>query len=243
MNAREFFQGVNSKMRGWGYTIEEQEGCWARSNGVGWSSGVPLAHTNHHFVIPMNASFEGGAQNVTYGDSTLSGPKCNYYGGIDAATGRQRLRMIAAGTANHPGRGRIEPFQRMMAGAAPLGWVATSYSPVADNWTAASSVYCGTEWHHPGDSTPWPDALISMAVDLNAAMCLVAGWGANRCHMHAEHSARKIDMSYRGTQGGHSLRSQIAARLGGSSGGPVPPTPTPSGTWFPLNLWLPGKAA
>lgn len=240
MNAREFFQGVNAKMRGWGYPVEEQDGCWTRSNGLTWANGLPIAHTNHHFVIPMSSSFEDGARNVTYGDSTLSGPKCNYYGGIDSKTGRQRLRMIAAGTANHPGRGRIEVLNRMRAGQPPLGWVATSYSPVADNWTGGSTQYAGTEWHHPGDATPWPDALIDLATALNAAMCIVGGWGTNRCHMHAEHSARKIDMSYKGTQGGHVLREKTTARI--SSLSPDTPTPAPPPTperFFFLNLLLP----
>ena len=170
----------------------------------------------------MSRPFEQGAQNVTYGDSTLSGPKCNYYGALDAGTGRQRLRLIAAGTANHPGKGRIDVYNRMMGGSAPLGWVSTSYSPVADDWGGASGRYCGTEWHHPGDATPWPDALMDLVVALNAAMCTVAGWGTHRLHMHAEHSARKIDMSWRRGQGGHDLRSAVAARLVG----------TPTADWF-----------
>ncbi len=236
MNAREFFQGVNAKMRGWGYNVEEAEGCWSRSNGGSWANGVPVAHTNHHFVIPLRSPFESGAQNVTYGDATLSGPKCNYYGGIDSTTGAQRLRFIAAGTANHPGKGRSEVYNRMMNNQAPLGWVATSYSPVADNWNSASSYYAGTEWHHPGDSTPWPPRLISMVIDLNAAMCLVGGWDANRCHQHAEHSARKIDMSYLTTKGGAVIREQTRTRMS-SGGGSTIPVPD-SGLWFPMNVLL-----
>lgn len=217
MIARDFFQGVNALMRSWGYPLEEQEGCWSRSNGVGWASGGPEAHTNHHFVIPMSARFEDGARNVTYGDSTLSGPKCNYYGAVDSATGKQRLRFIAAGTANHPGKGRIEVYNRLKAGQPPLGWASTSYSPVADNWSAASSRYCGTEWHHPGDSTPWPDALLDLVFALNTAMCKVAGWGPHCLHMHAEHSARKIDMSWLRIRGGHELRAAVARRLAGGT--------------------------
>ena len=216
MNATEYYQQVNALLRKWGYPVEEQEGCWSRSNGSSWAAGMPQACTNHHFVISLSSPFENGAQNVTYGDSTLAGPKCNYYGGIDASTGKQRLRFISVGPANHAGMGRSETYNRMMSGSAPLGWVSVSYSPVADNWAAGNTHYTGTEWHHPGDSTPWSDALIDLAVALNTAECTIGGWDEKRVHMHAEHSARKIDMSYHTTQGGFDLRAKVAARLGGS---------------------------
>jgi hypothetical protein len=219
MNATEFYQAVHGLMRQWGYPVEEAAGCWSRSNGSSWSAGLPQAAVNHHFVIGMSASFENGAQNVTYGDSVLAGPKCNHYGGLDSRTGKQRLRFISAGPANHAGQGRIEPLNRMNAGLAPAGWVAVTYSPVADNWGGGNRAYDGTEWHHPGDSTPWPDALMDLVVALNTAKCTVAGWTANRVFMHAEHSARKIDMSYHTTRGGFDLRSAVAARL--STGQPV----------------------
>jgi LysM repeat protein len=115
----------------------------------------------------------------------------------------------------------VENFERVRNDRAPVGWVAEHYSPVADNWSSATRYYCGTEMHHPGDSTPWPPKLIQLAVDLNAAMCIVGGWTANRCHMHAEHSARKIDMSYLRGQGGFDLRARIATRI---SGGTTPST-------------------
>lgn len=213
--ASDLFSDVNNLLRGWGYPVEEQEGCWGRSNGSSWSAGVPVGHTNHHFVIPLSSPFMNGVQNVTYGDSSLSGPKCNWYGGIDPSTGAKRLRFISVGTANHAGQGRIEVRNRITSGAAPLGWVSTSYSPVADNWGGGNTSYAGTEWHHPGDGTPWSDALMDLATALNAALCIKAGWTANRIFMHAEHSARKIDMSYHGTRGGFDLRDRVAQRLTG----------------------------
>lgn len=223
--ASDLFSDVNNLLRSWGYPVEEAPGCWSRSNGSVWANGVPMAHTNHHFVIPLSSPFMNGANNVTFGDSSLSGPKCNWYGGIDPATNRQRLRFIAAGPANHAGMGRIEVRNRMGAGLAPLGWVATSYSPVADNWGSGNVTYAGTEWHHPGDATPWSDALMDLATALNAALCTKTGWGANRIFMHAEHSGRKIDMSYHGRNGGHDLRASTALRI---SGQPVKPV----GDWF-----------
>lgn len=229
MQAVAFFTGVNNLMRSWGYPVEEQAGCWSRDNGSSWSSGGPEASTNHHFVIPLSARFEDGASNVTNGDATLSGPKCNYYGGLDASTGKQRLRFISVGPANHAGMGRSDTYNRMMGGNPPLGWVAVSYSPVADNWSSGNAHYAGTEWHHPGDSTPWPDLLIDLATALNAAMCIQAGWGAERVFMHAEHSARKIDMSYHSTQGGFDLRDLVKNRLEGKTPTPIPTKPQ---TWW-----------
>ena len=210
--ASDLFDAINNQMRAWGYPVEEAEGCWSRSNGSSWTGGMPIAHTNHHFVIGLSRPFMNGANNVTYGDANLAGPKSNWYGGIDPATGRQRLRFIAAGPANHAGRGRIEVRNRISAGQAPLGWVSTSYSPVADNWGGGNTAYLGTEWHHPGDSTPWSDPLMDLIVALNTATCLKARWPSSRIFMHAEHSARKIDMSWRTTRGGHDLRAATEAR-------------------------------
>lgn len=219
MATSDLIAAVNGTMRGWGFPVEEADGCWSRSNGSSWTGGGPVAHVNHHFVIPLSSPFENGAQNVTYGDSSLAGPKCNWYGGIDASTGAQRLRLIAAGPANHAGMGRSEVRSRVASDVAPLGWVSTSYSPVADNWAAGNTNYLGTEWHHPGDSTPWSDKLVELAVALNAAICQNAGWSANRCMQHAEHSARKIDMSYHTTSGGRDLRAAVARRMESGNNG------------------------
>ena len=221
--ASDLFSDVNNLMRSWGYPVEEADGCWSRGNGSSWAAGQPLAHVNHHFVIPMSSAFENGAQNVTYGDGTLSGPKCNWYGGIDPRTGNRRLRFIAVGPANHAGMGRSEVRARVTSDVAPLGWVSTSYSPVSDNWGSGNITYAGTEWHHPGDSTPWPDALMDLVTALNAALCTKARWSPNRCFMHAEHSARKIDMSYHTTRGGFDLRTAVARRMIGAPA---------AGDWF-----------
>jgi hypothetical protein len=220
--ASDLFNDVNNLLRSWGYPVEEQEGCWSRGNGQSWVSGIPQGHVNHHFVIPLSSPIMNGVNNVTYGDSSLAGPKANWYGGIDPSTGAKRLRFISVGPANHAGMGRSEVRDRVTRDVAPLGWVATSYSPVADNWGSGNGTYAGTEWHHPGDGTPWSDALMDLATALNAALCTKRGWSASRCFMHAEHSARKIDMSYHGTRGGFDLRDRVAARLTGA----------PSGDWF-----------
>ena len=214
--ASDFFAAVNGLLRGWGYPVEEHEGCWSRGNGTSWANGMPIGHTNHHFVIPLSNPFMNGANNVAYGDSSLSGPKANYYGGIDASTGAQRLRFVSTGCANHAGMGRSEVFDRVRNNTPPLGWVSVSYSPVADNWGSANAWYMGTEWHHPGDSTPWSDKLMDLITAHNAAICTIAGWPVARIIMHAEHSARKIDMSYHTTQGGFDLRALVAARLSGA---------------------------
>jgi len=222
--ASDFFQRVNQVLRGWGYDVEEQEGCWGRSNGSSWAAGIPRAHTNHHFVIPLSAPFMSGVNNVTYGDSTLQGPKCNYYGGVDPTTGKKRIRFIAVGTANHPGQGNTTNRDRVLNDIEPIGWAATH--GISDNWSGATTVYAGTELHHPGDSTPWPPGLIEIARDINAAMCIVGGWTWKRCHMHAEHSSRKIDMSFHTVNGGFDLRQLIKGRLEGGVILPTPPEPT-----------------
>lgn len=227
MNASEFYRSVNDLMTRWGYPVEEASGCWSRSNGSSWASGMPVAAANHHFVIPLSQPFENGARNIQFGDANLAGPKANYYGGIDPATRRKRLRFISVGPANHAGMGRVETRNRMLAGNAPLGWVSVSYSPVADNWGGGNPTYDGTEWHHPGDSTPWSDDLMDLIIALNTAKCTIAGWTANRVFMHAEHSARKIDMSYNRIRGGFDLRAAVARRLGGEGTDPVQ-----SADWF-----------
>lgn len=227
--ASDLFGKANALLRSWGQPVEEGAGCWSHGNGSSWAAGVPQAFTNHHFVISLGSPFENGASNVRNGDSKLAGPKANYYGGIDPATGRRRLRFIAVNPANHAGMGRIETHNRMMGNAEPLGWIAEKYSPVADNWGGANRTYAGVEWHHPGDATPWSNDFINLVVDLNVAMCMAAGWNANRSHQHAEHSARKIDMSYQRGRGGFIIRERVRARL---SGGPPPPTDDWWTDWF-----------
>lgn len=221
MNATEFFRGVIAELTKMGYNVRQQEGCWSRSNGSSWAHGMPVGHVNHHFVIPLSAPLANGVQNVTYGDSTLQGPKCNFYGGVDPRTGEKVITFISVGPSNNAGRGNLSVLNRVKADQQPVGWAALHGLP--DDYLTANVNYAGVELHHPGDATPWPEKLIELAVDLNVAMCKVAGWSHNRCIMHAEHSSRKIDMSWHGPQGGFELRAKIAAKLSGTI-----PTPTPT---------------
>jgi hypothetical protein len=185
-DADTFFKQTITQLRSWGFDVREQPGCWSRSNGSRWTYGGPIGHVNHHFVISLSAPDANGVVNVTNGDSTLSGPKCNWYIGSKGV-----IYFISVGPGNHAGKGLRSVFDRIMANLPVRGNAASK-----DDWGGGNAVYAGTEVHHPGDSSPYPVAITNAVVALNAAMVIAGGWSTNRIIHHRQHSNRKIDMSW-----------------------------------------------
>jgi hypothetical protein len=200
-------------LRSWGFTVKEQPGCYGRNNGTGWKAGDRVAQVNHHYVCPLAPP----ANPQQYIDALTNNKLANW--GIDAAG---VIYLIATGPMNHAGKGDSSVLARVKSGQAPTGW-----HPPKNDFTGNQD-YDGVELLHPGDSSPYPDAMIDATVALNASRCIVLGQSANTSIMHGEHTNRKIDMSWLGGPGGPGgveLRKRVAARMsGGSASTPVPPT-------------------
>jgi hypothetical protein len=202
-------------LRSWGFTVKEQPGCYGRSNGTSWHGGDRAGQVNHHYVCPLAPP----ANPQPFVDSLTNGKTVNWV--IDAAG---VIYLCGTGPMNHAGKGDSSVLARIKAGQAPTGW-----HPPKNDYTGNQDLD-GVELLHPGDSSPYPDAMIDATVALNASRCIVLGQSPNTSIMHGEHTNRKIDMSWLGGPGGPGgveLRKRVAARVsgGGSSGTtPVPPT-------------------
>ncbi|MCA1569289.1 MAG: N-acetylmuramoyl-L-alanine amidase [Chloroflexi bacterium] len=162
----------------------------------GWESRgrpyrfVPRGFTMHHTATNRNAAGEyPSLRLVRDGRSDLPGPLSQFGLG---RTGT--LIVIAAGYANHAGRG---------------GWRGLSGN---------GSVW-GCEWENDGIGEPvHPTARRNYAL-LGAALARHTGFGADMVHLHREWTSAKIDPT--GFDGNESRR-QVAALLAGGSPTPVP---------------------
>src|SRR3982751_6874257 len=72
MSITDDFHGIVSRLRGWGFNIREESGCYGRSNGTSWSGGEPYGHVNHHYVCSLNSSqsyIDGLVSNLKNGNT------------------------------------------------------------------------------------------------------------------------------------------------------------------------------
>lgn len=209
MSVSDDYAQVVAIIRGWGFQVREEGGCYGRSNGSGWSAGVPVGHINHHYVCSLNPD-QGYINNLVA--NLANGDVVNWFADVHGVA-----YLIGTGPMNHAGTGNSSVLNLTRSDQPPPSFPASSAGDIGGN-----SHYSGTECQHPGDETPWPAPMLDVMVAINAAEALVWGWTANRAINHAEWSNRKIDMSAGGgvnSDGwaGEELRRRVAARMTGSN--------------------------
>lgn len=210
MSVSDDYRAVVDIIRGWGFKVTEWSGCYGRSNGGGWSAGVPVGHVNHHYVCSLNPD-QGYINNLC--SNLANGSVVNWFADVHGVA-----YLIGTGPMNHAGTGNQSVLDRTRNDQPPASNPASSAGSISGN-----SHYSGTECQHPGDSTPWPGPMLDVMVAINAAEALVWGWSENRAINHSEWSNRKIDMSAGGgiSSDGWSaaeLRRRVAARMAGDTG-------------------------
>lgn len=210
MSVTDDFAAVVGHLRAWGFKVVEWSGCYGRSNGGGWSAGVPVGHINHHYVCSLNPD-----QNYINGlvGNLANGSVVNWFADVHGVA-----YLVGTGPMNHAGTGNQSVLDRTRSDQPPPG-PATSSGSISGN-----SHYSGTECQHPGDSTPWPGPMLDVMVAINAAEFLVWGYSANRAINHFEWTNRKIDMSAGGGPNsdgwaGDELRRRVATRMTGDNSG------------------------
>jgi hypothetical protein len=216
MSVTDDYRAVVDLIRGWGFQVVEWSGCYGRSNGSGWSAGVPVGHINHHYVCSLNG--DQGYINGLVGN-LANGSVVNWFADVHGVA-----YLIGTGPMNHAGTGNSSVLNLTKSDQPPPSFPAGSAGDIGGN-----SHYSGTECQHPGDSTPWPGPMLDVMVAINAAEALVWGWSAQRAINHAEWTNRKIDMSAGGgvnSDGwaGDELRRRVSARMSG----------TTTGDWFDM---------
>lgn len=213
MSVSDDYRAAVAHLRGWGFQVREEPGCYGRSNGGSWSAGRPVGHGNHHYVCSLNPAqgyIDGLVANI------CGGSVVNWFADVNG-----HAYLCGTGPMNHFGTGNQSVLDRTRADQPPPG-AATSQGSISGN-----SHYSGTECQHPGDSTPWPAPMLDVMVAINAAEFLVWGYSANRAINHYEWTNRKIDMSAGGGPSsggwaGDELRRRVAARMTGTT---LPPEP------------------
>jgi hypothetical protein len=221
------FRNVVDRMRGWGQTVVVTPGAYGRNNGIqNYDGGRPIGHTNHHFVCKLNPAqgyIDGLVQMLIngYGDLAGAGSVVPWFQDVNGVS-----YLIADGPSNHSGKGSSILLSRRQNGLPPAG---AAVHVASDNAINGNKFYSGSEKQHPGDDTPWPDALIKSTVMLNAAEAIeFADGDAGYAFMHYEHTDRKVDMSWKdgpNGDGGPELRRRVAALIAWhkSGGTGVPP--------------------
>src|SRR6478609_7027000 len=217
MSASDDFRAVVGQLRAWGFKVTEWSGCYGRSNGGGWSAGVPVGHINHHYVCSLNPD-QGYINNLC--TNLANGKTVQWFADVHGVA-----YLIGTGPMNHAGTGNQSVLDRTRNDQPPPSNPASSAGSISGN-----SHYSGTECQHPGDSTPWPAPMLDVMVAINAAEFIQWGYSANRAINHSEWSNRKIDMSAGGgvNSDGWSaaeLRRRVAARMTGSTAPPTGPEP------------------
>ncbi len=218
MSAAEDYRAIVGRLRSWGFTINETAACYSRSNGLNWARGVPVGHGNHHYVCSMNPA-QAYINSLVVG--LMNGNTVNWFADVNG-TGY----LIGAGPMNHFGQGNSSVLARTVANQPPPGPSNSAGDMTGNTW------YSGTELQHPGDSTPYPPAMVDLMVAISAAEAMQWGWSADRVIDHYEWTGRKIDMSLWGgrasSAAGDRMRAAVRARMGGSVVGPTPDKPAPT---------------
>jgi hypothetical protein len=207
MGTSDDFAAIVARIRGWGFNVREESGCYGRSNGSNWTDGRPVGHLNHHYVCSLSSEqsyIDGLVANLKNGNTV------NWFADVNG-----RAYLIGTGPMNHSGTGNSSVLALTRKDQPPPG-PARSAGDMSGNQT-----YSGTECQHPGDSTPWPTPMVDLLVAINAAEFLQWGYSANRAINHYEWTNRKIDMSAAGgpsgTAAGGARRRRGAARMTGTT--------------------------
>lgn len=177
-------------MRSVGITVNEAQGWRTRTaNGPFEPVGVMMHHT---VGLGRGALADIVANN-----------KANFF--VDRAG---VLTVVAAGRANHAGKGAQRVLDDTRAGIAPTGTAAARHLPDA---VIGNGDYYGFENENRGDGVQdWPAVQVSTMVRAAAALCRRHGWTANRVVAHKEWTSRKIDPAGIDM---NTLRASVAAAL------------------------------
>ena len=192
--------------------VHETAGWRTRSNRTSFIAGGPIGTVNHHTV---SGSDNGAVNTIINGWTGVSGP---IYNVLVLSTGA--VHLIAAGPANHAGRGRTDVRDRARRDQAPPGATAARGDDMNGNQT-----WFGIAARHVGTNPDYPARQIDGIVAVNAAFMLARGFSANRAIHHRQWTARKIDMSWRGDL---IARVNAAMRGGGTPTPPAPPSTPPA---------------
>ena len=211
MSIEDDYRAIVASLRGWGFDVREEDGCYGRSNGSSWAAGRPEGHIFHHYVCGLSPSqdyIDGLVSNLK------NGTVVQWFADVNG-----RCYLIGTGPMNHAGTGNQSVLDLVRQDRPPPSNPAGAAGEISGN-----KFLSGCEGQHPGDSTPWPAPLLDVMVAIGAASFLQWGYTANRAINHSEWSNRKIDMSAGGgvNSDGWSadeLRRRVAARMTGTTEG------------------------
>lgn len=193
-------------LRAEGVRVSEAPGWRDR----GYDTLDPRFVVNHHTVGGTGPTDQRDVDEMIRGRPDLEGPLCNFLLGKDGT-----VHLVAFLRARHAGPGARRVFDEVSRGVAPSGDARARGFKDSDKAHGNRHSW-GIEVDHPGDDTAYPPVQVEALVRLNAALCRLGGWTADRCIHHREWTRRKIDMSMRAD-----LRALVAARLR-----PAPAVPT-----------------
>src|SRR6478609_7346250 len=104
MSPSDDFRAVVAKLREWGFNVTEWSGCYGRSNGSGWSAGVPVGHVNHHYVCSMNPD-QGYIDSLV--SMLVNGDTVNWFDDVHGTA-----YLVGVGPMNHAGTGNQSVLDR-----------------------------------------------------------------------------------------------------------------------------------
>lgn len=167
----------------------------------GSSTFDPQGGVIHHDALPATVKAANAVRLMRDGRSDLAGPLCNVWGDDDNDRTGERgdpvAHLIAAGRANHAGRG---------------GWLGMS----------GNSKVWGIEARNNGIGEPWTPQMVEFLQRISAAFAHYAGHGPEKICGHKEWApGRKIDPAGIDM---HEFRAEVKWFLG-TADSPVLPTP------------------
>lgn len=194
-------------LKDWGVTVKayepDGEPWYSHTTPGGWS---PVGVMHHHTagsakLLTTAATQEQMLNLLRNGRTDVPGPLCHLAPAMIPGTSEVCAWLIGWGNVNHAGMGSSTTLSRVRVGEY------AGQAPGSDD-TDGNPFFWGFEYLHPGDSTPWPDALLEVGHRAACAICEAQGWsvpawpGSNI--EHREWTRRKIDRSWAGD-----LRSAI----------------------------------
>lgn len=198
------FRAVNAIVRKFGGTVFELDGCWGNGR-YDWKLGEPVGVVNHHFVINTDNPDDGMrlAQMLKDGYMTGSGKSTGPYVTNFFTDTAGRHYLIGTRSCGHAGQGNSSVLNRIRTDQPPTGPADSEGDITGNAWLI------GIETQHEGDNSEYEPALIDGLVLLNAALCIIFNWTANRVIMHHIWTSRKQDMSWRGGKNGDGWQELI----------------------------------
>jgi len=200
-------------LKDWGVTVRAYEpdgkSWYSHTTPGGWDpQGVMHHHTTGSAkLLTTAATQEQMLKLLRNGRSDVPGPLCHLAPAMVPGTGDALVWLIGWGNVNNAGMGSSKTLDLVRAGKY------AGQAPGADD-TDGNPYFWGFEYLHPGDSTPWPDALLEAGHRAACAICEAQGWSVSSWPgsnvEHREWTRRKIDRSWTGD-----LRAAIRGTIEG----------------------------